>query len=246
MKRRGFTLIELMVVVALIALPFGLIYLCALAVSTRRAGGVWPGQALLTQASVAILAATAAKDLLKWAFGRPWPVDEVVGNDIIFVTSTIGLAPLRPLIYEVLHRRADFGKVVICYGTRGTDDIMYEDWLHRWRARFDTNVHLTVHSAPSGYRGRVGGVVSAIKAARIDWQAAQAFVCRSEALTRQAVDALGALGVTTDRIWVTLERNMQCAVGLCGHCQLGPTFVCKDGPVYRFDQIEPLYSVREL
>ena len=99
---------------------------------------------------------------IRGPFGRPWPVDEVVGNDIIFVTSTIGLAPLRPLIYEVLHRRADFGKVVICYGTRGTDDIMYEDWLHRWRARFDTNVHLTVHSAPSGYRGRVGGVVSAI------------------------------------------------------------------------------------
>jgi NAD(P)H-flavin reductase len=123
---------------------------------------------------------------------------------------------------------------------------MYEDNLHRWRARFDTNVHLTVHAAHSGYRGRVGGVVSAIRAARIDWLAAQAFVCRSEALTRQAVEALGQLGVTTDRIWVTLERNMQCAIGLCGHCQIGPTFVCKDGPVYRFDQIEPIYAIREL
>jgi NAD(P)H-flavin reductase len=135
--------------------------------------------------------------------------------------------------------------VSICYGTRGVDDIMYEDDLHRWRARFDTNVHLTVHSAPSGYRGRVGGVASAIRAARVDWPSTQAFVCRSEALTRQAVDTLGVLGVTTDRVWVTLERNMQCAIGLCGHCQIGPTFVCKDGPVYRFDQIESLYSIRE-
>jgi NAD(P)H-flavin reductase len=183
---------------------------------------------------------------IRGPFGRPWPIDDVVGADIIFVTSTIGLAPLRPLIYEVLHRRQEFGKVVICYGTRGTDDIMYEDSLHRWRARFDTNVHLTVHAAHSGYRGRVGGVVSAIRAARIDWLAAQAFVCRSEALTRQAVGTLGALGVTTDHIWVTLERNMQCAIGLCGHCQIGPTFVCKDGPVYRFDQIESLYAIREL
>jgi NAD(P)H-flavin reductase len=183
---------------------------------------------------------------IRGPFGRGWPVDTVAGSDIIFVTSTIGLAPLRPLIYEVLHRREEFGKVVICYGTRGTDDIMYERSLHEWRARFDTNVHLTVHTAHSGYRGRVGGVVSAIRAARIDWLSTQAFVCRSEALTRQAVDTLGALGVTTDRVWVTLERNMQCAIGLCGHCQLGPTFVCKDGPVYRFDQVESLYSIREL
>jgi NAD(P)H-flavin reductase len=182
---------------------------------------------------------------IRGPFGRPWPIDEVVGSDIVFVTSTIGLAPLRGLIYEVLHRREDFGKVIICYGTRGTDDIMYEEDLHRWRARFDTNVHLTVHSAPSGYRGRVGSVASAIRAARPDWAATTAFVCRSEALTRQAVDTLGELGVTKDRVWVTLERNMQCAIGLCGHCQIGTTFVCKDGPVYRYDEIEHLYSVRE-
>lgn len=112
-------------------------------------------------------------------------------------------------------------------------------------ARFDTNVHLTVHSAPSGYRGRVGSVASAIKAARPDWSATTAYVCRSEALTRQAVDTLGELGVTKDRVWVTLEHNMQCAIGLCRHCQIGPTFVCKDGPVYRYDEIEHLYSVRE-
>jgi NAD(P)H-flavin reductase len=182
---------------------------------------------------------------IRGPFGRPWPIDAVTRNDIIIVTSTIGLAPLRPLIYEVLHRRQEFGKVAICYGTRGVHDVMFEDDLHRWRARFDVNVHLTVHSAPSGYRGRVGGVASAIHAARIDGPSAQAFVCRSEALTRQAVDTLGERGVTPDRIWLTLERNMKCGIGLCGHCQLGPTFMCKDGPVYRFDQIEPLYSIRE-
>ncbi|MBN8903039.1 MAG: Ni/Fe hydrogenase subunit gamma, partial [Rhodospirillales bacterium] len=178
-------------------------------------------------------------------FGRPWPIDAAIGSDVIFVTSTIGLAPLRPLILEVLHRRQDFGKVVICYGTRGIHDIMFEEDLHAWRARFDTNVHLTVHSAPSGYRGRVGGVAAAIHAARIDGLSTVAFVCRSEALTRQAVNTLGERGVTPDRVWVTLERNMKCGIGLCGHCQFGPSFMCKDGPVYRFDQIEALYSVRE-
>ncbi|MEJ0017435.1 MAG: FAD/NAD(P)-binding protein [Acetobacteraceae bacterium] len=179
-------------------------------------------------------------------FGRPWPIEAAVGCDVIFVTSTVGLAPLRPLIVEVLHRRDDFGKVVICYGSRGTEDILFEADLHEWRARFDTNVHVTVHAAHSGYRGRVGGVAAAINIARIDGAATQAFVCRSEALTRQAVATLGERGVTGDRVWVTLERSMKCGIGLCGHCQFGPSFMCKDGPIYRFDQIEALYSVREL
>ena len=146
----------------------------------------------------------------------------------------------------MLHRRDDFGKVVICYGSRGTDDILFEEDLHDWRARFDTNVHVTVHTAHSGYRGRVGGVAAALNIARIDGPTAVAFVCRSEALTRQAVATLGERGVSGDRVFVTLERSMKCGIGLCGHCQLGPSFMCKDGPVYRFDQIEALYSVREL
>jgi len=179
-------------------------------------------------------------------FGRPWPVDEITGYDVLFVTGTIGLAPLRPLILEVLARRQEFGKVVICYGSRGTHDILYEADLHTWRGRFDTNVHVTVHVAPSGYRGRVGSVAAAVRIARIDPLSTQAFVCRSEAMTRPAVDALAERGVTTDRIWTTLERSMKCGVGLCGHCQFGPTFMCKDGPVYRFDTIERLFGLREI
>lgn len=179
-------------------------------------------------------------------FGRGWPIDEVTGNDIIFVTGTVGLAPLRPLILEVLARRNEFGRVVLCYGSRGVDDILYEDDLHVWRGRFDTNVHVTVHSAPSGYRGRVGSVAAAVRAAKLDGENSQAFVCRSESMTKPAVDALHEKGITSDRIWVTLERNMKCGIGLCGHCQFGPTFMCKDGPVYRYDQIERLFTTREL
>lgn len=179
-------------------------------------------------------------------FGRGWPIDDVTGNDIIFVTGTVGLAPLRPLILEVLARRNEFGRVVLCYGSRGIDDILYEDDLHRWRGRFDTNVHVTVHSAPAGYRGRVGSVAAAVRAAHLDGEHSQAFVCRSETMTKPAVDALHEKGITSDRIWVTLERNMKCGVGLCGHCQFGPTFMCKDGPVYRYDQIDRYFTTREL
>lgn len=179
-------------------------------------------------------------------YGRPWPVEAAYGTDVIFVTGTIGLAPLRPLILEVLHQRDKFGKVVICYGSRGVDDILFEEDLHNWRGRFDTNVHVTVHSAPVGYRGRVGSVAAAVRAARLDGGNATAFVCRSEVMTKPAVDALHERGVTSDRIWVTLERNMKCGVGLCGHCQFGPGFMCKDGPVYRFSDIEDVFAIREL
>jgi NAD(P)H-flavin reductase len=178
-------------------------------------------------------------------FGTGWPVEAAFGYDVVFVTGTIGLAPLRPLIYEVLHRREQFGKVVICYGSRGVDDILYEKELQEWRGRFDMEVHVTVHTAPSGYRGRVGSVAAAIKASRFHGPKTIAFVCRSEAMTRPAVMALGELGISTDRIYVTLERSMKCGIGFCGHCQFGPTFMCKEGPVYRFDSVERIFSLRE-
>lgn len=179
-------------------------------------------------------------------FGNPWPIDVADGNDVLFVTGTIGLAPLRPLIYEVLNRRERFGKVVLCYGSRGTHDILYEPLLHQWRGRFDMQVHVTVHSAPAGYRGRVGSVANLVKIARFDPEQTIAYVCRSETMTRPAVQALYDRGVTADRIYVTLERNMKCGVGFCGHCQMGGSFMCKDGPVYRYDTIEHIFTVREL
>src|SRR5450755_16782 len=179
-------------------------------------------------------------------FGSAWPVEAGYGKDVVFVTGTVGLAPLRPLIYEVLNRREKYGKVIINYGSRGTDDILYERDLHAWRGRFDLEVHVTVHTAPSGYRGRVGSVAAAVKIGRFDGENAVAFICRSEALTRPAVQALQDRGMTTDRIYVTLERNMKCGIGFCGHCQFGPTFMCKEGPVYRFDSIEKIFTIREL
>jgi NAD(P)H-flavin reductase len=179
-------------------------------------------------------------------FGSAWPVEAGYGKDVVFVTGTVGLAPLRPLIYEVLNRREKYGKVIINYGSRGTDDILFERDLHAWRGRFDLEVHVTVHTAHSGYRGRVGSVAAAVKIGRFDGENAVAFICRSEALTRPAVQALQDRGMTTDRIYVTLERNMKCGIGFCGHCQFGPTFMCKEGPVYRFDTIEKIFTVREL
>ncbi len=179
-------------------------------------------------------------------FGSAWPIEAGFGQDVVVITGTVGLAPLRPLIHEVLKRRERYGKVILTYGSRGTEDILYESDLHTWRGRFDMEVNVTVHTAPAGYRGLVGSVADAVNRSSFEGANAVAFVCRSEALTLAAVRALQARGMTADRIYTTLERSMKCGIGFCGHCQFGPTFMCKDGPVYRFDTIERLFSIREL
>jgi NAD(P)H-flavin reductase len=179
-------------------------------------------------------------------FGSAWPIEAGYGKDVVFITGTVGLAPLRPLIYEVLKRREKYGKVIITYGSRGVDDILYERDLHTWRGRFDMDVNVTVHTAPTGYRGLVGSVAEAVNRSTFEGGNAIAFVCRSEALTLAAVRALQQRGMTTDCMYTTLERSMKCGIGFCGHCQFGPTFMCKEGPVYRFDTIERLFAIREL
>ncbi|SKA27820.1 FAD/NAD(P)-binding protein [Consotaella salsifontis] len=179
-------------------------------------------------------------------FGNGWPLDAAVGQDVFFVTSTVGLAPLRGLILETLARREEFGKVVLAYGSRGIHDCLYENDLHAWRARFDMTVYVTAHSAPIGYRGQVGSVAHLIERAEFDPPNTVAFVCRSEAMLPAAFAALEARGVAPDRFYTTMERNMKCAVGFCGHCQRGPTFMCRQGPVYRYSDIQHLFAVREL
>jgi NAD(P)H-flavin reductase len=179
-------------------------------------------------------------------FGSRWPIEAAYERDVVFVTGTIGLAPLRPLVYEVLAQRERFGKVIVVYGSRGLDDVLFASELHAWRGRFDMQVHVTAHTAPSGYRGRVGSLAAAVGAAHFDGANATAFVCRSEAMTPPAVRALQGKGVPPEHIFVTLERSMKCGIGFCGHCQLGPSFMCREGPVYRYDRIAPYLSVREL
>ncbi len=127
-------------------------------------------------------------------FGSAWPVEAGYGKDVVFVTGTVGSAPLRPLIYEVLNRREKYGKVIVNYGSRGIDDILYERDLHVWRGRFDLEVHVTVHTAPSGYRGRVGSVAAAVKISRFDGG-----VCGCVCLPLRSVDVAGGAGAAGSR-----------------------------------------------
>ncbi|CCQ74983.1 FAD/NAD(P)-binding protein [Magnetospira sp. QH-2] len=179
-------------------------------------------------------------------YGTAWPVKEAEGHDLLLVAGGIGLAPLRPTIYHVLTNRARYGKVVILYGARTPEDVLFLKELEKWRSRFDLSVEVTVDRATGKWGGRVGVVTKLIERAGFDPHETMAMVCGPEVMMRFAIQSLEARGVSAHRIYVSMERNMKCAVGFCGHCQLGGHFVCKDGPVFPFDRIRDIFPIREL
>lgn len=179
-------------------------------------------------------------------FGSSWPVDEAIGGDIVIIAGGVGLAPLRPAIYAILARRERYGRFVIFYGARSPKDILFSKQLERWRSRLDTFVDVTVDRATGAWHGNVGVVTSLISRGGFDPEPAVAMICGPEVMMRYAVNALIDRGVRTNNIYVSMERNMKCAVGFCGHCQFGGSFVCREGPVFRFDRIAELFQVREL
>ncbi len=179
-------------------------------------------------------------------FGTAWPVAEAEGEDVVIVTGGIGLAPLRPAIYQILANRPRYGKVAILYGARSSDEILFRRELEQWSARLDTYVDVTVDRASPGWAGNVGVVTKLIGRTTFDAPHTVALVCGPEIMMRFTVDALNAAGVDDRRIYASMERNMKCAVGFCGHCQFGSSFVCKDGPVFRFDKIRSRFNIREL
>jgi NAD(P)H-flavin reductase len=179
-------------------------------------------------------------------FGRPWPLEEAEGADVVVVAGGIGLAPLRPVIYRLLANRERYGNVVLLYGGRSPVELLYPEELELWRSRFDVQVEVTVDGAPPGWRGRVGVVTKLVPRADFDPASAIALVCGPEVMMRFTAAALERAGMPKDKIYVSMERSMHCAIGLCGHCQFQHLFVCKDGPVFSLDAIEPLLTVREL
>jgi len=179
-------------------------------------------------------------------FGHGWPLEEAAGSDVVIVAGGIGLAPLRPALYQLLAQREKYGRVVLLYGARTPRDLLYERELHAWRGRFDLDVEVTVDSAANGWRGHVGVVTRLIPPAPFDPLETVALVCGPEVMMRFTVLELQKRGVLPERIFISMERNMKCAIGFCGHCQFGPHFICKDGPVFRFDRVQPIFAKREV
>ena len=179
-------------------------------------------------------------------YGSQWPVKDAEGSDVVIVAGGLGIAPVRPAMYYLIAHRERYGRIVLLYGARSPGDILYRRELETWRRRLDLDIAVTVDHAAADWRGNVGVVPALIPQIAFDPQHAIALVCGPEIMMRFTISALRDRGLTTHQIFVSMERNMKCAVGLCGHCQFGPAFVCRDGPVFRFDRIAPLFGVREI
>ena len=178
-------------------------------------------------------------------YGTPWPVEAARGRDLIIVAGGIGLAPLRPVIYEVLNHREDYGRLVLLYGARSPRDLLYRKELAAWARQRDTQVLVTVDYGGLSWRGQVGVVTTLFKFARL-LPNSVAMLCGPEIMMRFVLRDLDAQGLAREDVYLSMERNMKCGIGSCGHCQYGPHFVCKDGPVFRSDRIRPLMDKYEL
>jgi NAD(P)H-flavin reductase len=179
-------------------------------------------------------------------FGVGWPVEEAVGCDVLVIAGGIGLAPLRPVLYWLLKRREAYGRVALLYGARSPDDLLFRRELKAWRCTPDFQVRVTVDRAGPAWTGDVGFVTAPLSRVRFSPLDAVAMICGPEVMIRSTAHALQDAGVAEERIFVSLERNMKCAVGHCGHCQFGPHFICKDGPVYPYDRVRGFLAIREL
>lgn len=181
-------------------------------------------------------------------FGSAWPVEKARGRDAIVMAGGLGLAPLRPVIYSLVNEREAFGRVALIYGTRTPADLLFEPEMLAWRARFDLQVYVTVDNdtAETPWRGDVGVVTTLLPRLQFEPAKSVGFVCGPEVMMRFGAVALAQRNLPPENIFLSAERNMKCAVGHCGHCQYGPDFVCKEGPVYAYPQVAPRLKVREL
>jgi NAD(P)H-flavin reductase len=179
-------------------------------------------------------------------YGSAWPVREAEGGDLLVVAGGVGLPPLRPVILRALRHRDRFRRVFVLYGARSPVDLVYAREIRRWEAREPGLVRCIVDHADRKWRGRVGVVPELVDEVPFDPAHTVAMLCGPEVMMRFTVRALAARGLPLERIHVSMERNMKCAIGLCGHCQYVNSFVCKDGPVMRYDRIAWLFDRREI
>lgn len=205
--------------------------------TVRTAGGVTQTLARLGQ---------GGKLALRGPFGTAWPTEHFAGKDIVFVAGGIGLAPLRPAIQWALKHRKALGRLSLLYGARSPQTILYQKQLDEWRSQ-GLYIDITVDRTDPGWMGRVGVVTLLVDGLRpLEPHNTLLLTCGPDVMMRYVARSALDRGLSSSQMWVSLERNMQCAVGFCGHCQLGPAFICKDGPVFRYDKMAPYMDLEDL
>jgi NAD(P)H-flavin reductase len=179
-------------------------------------------------------------------FGSGWPVAEAVDRDLLVVAGGIGLAPLRPVLYEAMTRRSEIGRVALVYGARSPSDLLYRNELEDWEQRPDLHVEVTVDVSERDWRGDVGMVTGVLPRVQVEPGRTRAMLCGPEVMMKVVARELLAAGLPPEDIHVSVERNMKCAIGLCGHCQFGSDFVCSGGPVFRYSDVVNRWRVAEI
>jgi NAD(P)H-flavin reductase len=177
-------------------------------------------------------------------FGSSWPVERCRGRDVVIACGGIGLAPLRPAIYEILNHRQDYGRVILLYGARTPNGLLYTSEYQSWQSR-DIDMEVTVDIGDAEWKGNIGVVPLLFYRHRLQADRTTVLTCGPEIMMRFVVFEALARKIRPEHIFVSIERNMSCAMGFCGHCQIGPYFVCKDGPVFDYRQAEPFFNVED-
>jgi len=183
---------------------------------------------------------------LRGPYGAAWPLLEAHFKDVLVVTGGLGCAPVSGAIDYMFRRRASYGRITLLHGVKKPADMVHRDRFEAWRREPDTRVLLTSDEPDRQWRDRLGVVTELFDEVEVDPGRTIVFMCGPEVMMRFAVRILGSRGVSMERVWVSLERNMKCAVGLCGHCQFGPEFVCKDGPIFPFARVARWFGVKGL
>lgn len=181
---------------------------------------------------------------VRGAFGRGWPMLEAENRDVVLVTGGLGCAPVVSVIHYVLQRRERFGRLIILQGVKHSHDLIWRKQYDAWAQEPATQVLLTADQAGQGWPFSTGLVTSLVQQAEFDPNNAIAMLCGPEGMMRAAAQSLLTRGMDANDLWLSMERNMHCAVGHCGHCQFGASFICKDGPVFPLPAISHLLGVK--
>ena len=165
---------------------------------------------------------------IRGPFGNHWPIEDLTGQDLLLVAGGIGIAPLRPVLYHVLSEREQYGNVTFLYGERTPEDLIFKSQVEQWRGRFDLEIDVTVDRASEEWHGNVGVVTGLISRLSMDPERTSAMLCGPEIMMYYAIQELENKGIPDDRVYISMERNMKCGIGSCGHCQVGPTFMFRE------------------
>lgn len=179
-------------------------------------------------------------------FGSVWPIEKALGKDVLILAGGVGIAPLRPLIEKIAGERHKYKTVNVLYGSRDPHSLLFHTDIISWQSDPSINFQVTVDQCQKRWKGNVGVVTSLLNLASFLPEDTVAFLCGPEVMMRFGIYALLDTGIIPSNIYLSMERNMKCAIGQCGHCQWGSNFVCKDGPVFNYEKVKKELSIKEL